>query len=153
MDPPDRPEGGRTLAVYDMQTGEERPIAGGTIGAPTEGIPSLSLRITSDGTKAYWFDVASNATSALYRSNLDRTDLVALRNLPDTAHSLCSCGLLAYIRREPSNAGPATLMIDDLESESIVQVDGFFGSLGGWLLPRANNRGSPPTDHPPSRSS
>jgi len=114
--------GGADLLIYDLQTGEERPILGSVISYPSEFIPRGQLAISADGTKLYWAD-ASSGPSAIYQANMDGSGLTRLGTVPELFVTLSSDGLVAYAI--PGRDGvPATIVVEHLEAGTRTEVVG-----------------------------
>lgn len=76
----DRKEGGATLGVYDLSTGNEVTLAGLAIRYPSEGIPRGNVQVSPFGNRFVWADGLSPAViseAALDGSLATRLDEVA----------------------------------------------------------------------------
>jgi WD40 repeat protein len=116
--------GGADLLIYDLETGEERPISGSVISYPSESIPPGQLAISADGTKLYWAD-ASSGPSAIYQASMDGSGLTRLGTVPELFVTLSGDGLVAYAVPGHDEV-PPTIVVEDLEAGTRTEVgEGF----------------------------
>jgi len=123
-DPGTAEAGGAELVIYDLETGDERPIPGSSISYPSEFIPPGQLAISPDGTKLYWAD-PSSGPSAMYGADMDGSGPTRLGTVPSIFVTLSSDGLVAYAI--PGHDGiPPTIVVEDLEAGTRTEVgEGF----------------------------
>ena len=130
---PARAEAGSIpLAIYDLQTREERPIPGSAIGYPAEGIPRGQLTISPDVTKFYWASAFSGPT-VIHRANMDGSGLTRLGTVSDIVVTLSGDGLVAYA---PGQEGvPPTIILEDLQAGTHTEVGEGSGAMGWRPIP------------------
>jgi dipeptidyl aminopeptidase/acylaminoacyl peptidase len=117
----EKEEGGPTLRIYDLETGEERPIPDSVIGFPSHGIPAGQIAFSPGGTQLYWAD-ANPEPTVIYRANMDGSGLTRLGAVPSRFVTIAGDGKVAYLA-----AGvPGTIVVEDLEVGTRVEVgEGF----------------------------
>ncbi len=114
-------EAGPTLRIYDLETGEERPIPGSVIGYPSHGIPARQFAFSPDGTQIYWAEVAQEP-AVIYRANMDGSGLTRLGTVPSVFVTIAGDGKVAY----PAAGVPGTIVVEDPEVGTRVEVgEGF----------------------------
>jgi WD40 repeat protein len=124
------PDRANMLAIYDLHTREEKPIAGSVIGFPSEGIPSRQLVISSDGARFYWAE-ASDQPAMIYRANMDGSGLTNVGSAPSLFVWLSGDGKAAYVRV----GAPAPIGIVDTNTGTSVEVAEGFGPLAWRPIP------------------
>lgn len=126
-----REEGGATLSVYDLGTGEELPIRGSVIGGGSEGIFPTNVMFSRDGSEVFWVDAPDN-TASVYRANVVGAGPVQLATIPGLGAALSqSVDYLAYLRPDPDGTS-GTIVIEDLAKATRVEVGHADGGVMAW---------------------
>ncbi len=126
-------EGGPRLRIYDLETGEERPIPGSVIGFPSHGIPALHFAFSPDGKQIYWAD-ANPEPTVIYRANMDGSGLTRLGAVPSRFVTIAGDGKVAYAAGGTTNIGvdtgvPGTIVVEDLEVGTRVEFGADFVTM------------------------
>ncbi|MEO6198089.1 MAG: hypothetical protein ABIP58_08300 [Dehalococcoidia bacterium] len=94
---PFRPKtGGATLAVYDLETGQETPLTGLFIGYPSEGIPLRMVQPHLFDARFVWADWDDGGGVAISEAALDGSSATLLDRVPSDVVNLSSDGLVLY---------------------------------------------------------
>jgi hypothetical protein len=94
--PSNRKEGGATLSIYDLSTGQETSLAGLAIGYPSEGIPLRMVQTSAVDARFVWADWDAGPGIAISEAALDGSQATLLDRVPELIDSLTSDGLVLY---------------------------------------------------------
>ncbi len=124
-------EGGPTLRIYDLETGEERPIPDSVIGYPSHGIPARQFAFSPDGTQIYWAEVAQEP-AVIYRANMDGSGLTRLGAVPSVFVWIAGDGKIAYhaladTAEVTSQTASGKIIVENLEAGTRTEVSEGFG--------------------------
>jgi Tol biopolymer transport system component len=86
--PAERAEGGFTISILDLATGDVTAIGGAVIGYPSEAIPPDHIAFSPDGAYLYWVDVVGTSekdlSGTIYRARADGSELTQLGTISAT---------------------------------------------------------------------
>ena len=106
------------LAVFDVETHEEKAIAPLQPIFPGERLPFYGITISDDGRHVYAGDASSHPT-VIYRVNIDSGDVEELGTVPGVLLRISPDGVVAYL----SYGGlPETLYLANLNTGDTVEV-------------------------------